>query len=184
MQGLFFDRRAFLTSYDPTHDADDKNLSALLGAAIPVCAGINLEYFFSTADNSRYGSGTKLPHNVTSLIGVMNGHSSDLLTGLPSQMIEIHEPVRSLFIVETTPERFMNAMSRIPHLNSFVKNHWIRLVTMDPETKQFFVYRGNTFEPYHAEGVQVPIVKRSRDWYEGKMDHLPVAVIERDEVAA
>jgi uncharacterized protein YbcC (UPF0753/DUF2309 family) len=36
-------------------------LAALLGAAGPVCAGINLEYYFSYVDNERYGSGTKLP---------------------------------------------------------------------------------------------------------------------------
>ena len=33
-------------------------------------------------DNERYGCGTKLPHNVTGLIGVMNGTCSDLRTGL------------------------------------------------------------------------------------------------------
>jgi uncharacterized protein YbcC (UPF0753/DUF2309 family) len=42
----------------------------------------------------RYGCGTKLPHNVTSLLGVMDGAQSDLRTGLPWQMVEIHEPTR------------------------------------------------------------------------------------------
>lgn len=177
VRGLFLDRRAFLTSYDPLQDEGDIFLSALLGAALPVCGGINLEYYFSTVDNDRYGSGTKLPHNVTSLIGVMNGHSSDLLTGLPSQMIEIHEPVRSLFIVETTPERFLNALSRIPHLANLVTNHWVRVVTLDPVTSQMHVYRKEGFEPYDPGNVQLPLVKRSCDWYQGKMDHLPVAMV-------
>ncbi len=184
VRGLFLDRRAFLTSYDPLQDADDLFLSSLLAAALPVCGGINLEYYFSTVDNERYGSGTKLPHNVTSLIGVMNGHSSDLLTGLPSQMIEIHEPVRSLFIVETTPERFLNALSRIPHLSNLVENHWVRIVTLDPLSGQMHVYRKEGFEPYHPENVQIPLVKRSMDWYQGKMDHLPVAIIEEGMMTA
>ena len=34
----------------------------------------------------------------------MDGAASDLRTGLPWQMVEIHEPVRLLFIIETTPE--------------------------------------------------------------------------------
>lgn len=34
----------------------------------------------------------------------MNGNSSDLRTGLPLQMVEIYEPVRSLFVIETTVE--------------------------------------------------------------------------------
>ncbi len=76
-----------------------------MAAVVPVCAGISLEYYFSFVDNDRYGCGTKLPHNVTSLVGVMDGHASDLRTGLPWQMVEIHEPVRILFVVETTPER-------------------------------------------------------------------------------
>ena len=101
-RGLFFDRRAFLVSYDATQDPEDDSLARLLGAAVPVCAGISLEYYFSFVDNEGYGCGTKLPHNVTGLVGVMNGHASDLRTGLPWQMVELHEPVRILFIIETT----------------------------------------------------------------------------------
>ena len=71
---------------------------------MPVCAGISLEYYFSYVDNEGYGCGTKLPHNITGLIGVMNGHASDLRTGLPLQMVEVHEPVRILFVIETTPD--------------------------------------------------------------------------------
>src|SRR5581483_1742620 len=96
-RGLFLDRRAFLVSYDANQDPDDASLSALLAAVVPVCAGISLEYYFSFVDNDRYGCGTKLPHNVTGLVGVMDGHASDLRTGLPWQMVEIHEPVRILF---------------------------------------------------------------------------------------
>jgi uncharacterized protein YbcC (UPF0753/DUF2309 family) len=36
----------------------------------PVCSGINLQYFFSYVDPPGWGSGTKLPHNITSLLGV------------------------------------------------------------------------------------------------------------------
>lgn len=184
VRGLFFDRRAFLTSYDPQFDPDDTNLTALMSAALPVCGGINLEYYFSSVDNVRFGSGTKLPHNVTSLIGVMNGNSSDLLTGLPSQMIEIHEPVRSLFVIETTPARLMNALSRLPHMDNFVTNHWIRVATLDPESGEIHVYRGNSFEPREKSTASIPTVARSSNWYQGRMDHLPVAVIEKGMVTA
>ena len=104
-RGLFLDRRAFLVSYDADQDPGDRSLAALMAAVVPVCAGISLEYYFSFVDNDRYGCGTKLPHNVTGLVGVMDGHASDLRTGLPWQMVEIHEPVRILFVIETTPER-------------------------------------------------------------------------------
>ena len=102
-RGLFLDRRAFLTSYDPTQDdAESTILTRILQAVFPVCAGINLEYYFSYVDNTGWGCGTKLPHNVAALLGVMDGAASDLRTGLPWQMVEIHEPVRILFIIETT----------------------------------------------------------------------------------
>ena len=81
-------------------------------AAIPVCAGISLEYFFSSVDCRGYGCGSKLPHNVASLLGVMEGPCSDLRTGLPWQMVEIHEPVRILFVIETTPEKMFSIMER------------------------------------------------------------------------
>ena len=92
--GLFLDRRAFLSSYDPTRDPSGETLVAVLRAVVPVCAGINLEYYFSRLDPRRYGAGTKLPHNVNGLLGVCNGIESDLLNGLPTQMTEIHDPVR------------------------------------------------------------------------------------------
>ena len=48
-RGLFLDRRAFLTSYDPTQDdADATDPDAHpRRRSFPVCAGINLEYYFS-----------------------------------------------------------------------------------------------------------------------------------------
>ncbi len=103
-RGLFLDRRAFLVSYDPTRDPSGETLANLLNAVGPVGAGINLEYYFSFVDRIGYGAGTKLPHNIVGLIGVMDGHLSDLRTGLPWQMVEIHEPVRLLTIVEAKPE--------------------------------------------------------------------------------
>jgi uncharacterized protein YbcC (UPF0753/DUF2309 family) len=110
-RGLFLDRRAFLNSYDPTQDdADATILTRVLQAAVPVCAGISLEYYFSYVDNLGYGCGTKLPHNITALLGVMDGAASDLRTGLPWQMVEIHEPVRLLFVVETRPETMLRIL--------------------------------------------------------------------------
>src|SRR5690606_14867778 len=77
-RGLFLDRRAFLVSYDPGGDPTGELLADLLAAVGPVCAGINLEYYFSRIDPAGYGCGTKLPHNIAGLLGVMDGHASDL----------------------------------------------------------------------------------------------------------
>ncbi len=176
-KGLFMDRRAFLVSYDGTRDADDSGLARLLGAVVPVCAGINLEYYFSFVDNERYGCGTKLPHNITGLVGVMNGPESDLRTGLPWQMVEIHEPVRILFVVETTPERVMAVFNANPQLSEFLENRWIRLATMDPETGVVHVRRGGSFEKLEAPLEALPEAKTSFGWFGGKLRHLPLAHI-------
>ncbi len=183
-RGLFLDRRAFLVSYDPDADPEDRALARVLAAVIPVCAGINLEYYFSTVDNEVYGSGTKLPHNITGLVGVMNGFQGDLRTGLPLQTVELHEPVRVLFVVETTPQRLMGVVNANPELAEFVGNRWIRLATMDPESGHMQVCRGGgQFEPLEGDEEPLPVTPDSRTWYQGKAGHLPVARIEPMEAA-
>ncbi len=178
-RGLFMDRRAFLVSYDATKDPADESLARVLGAAIPVCGGINLEYYFSTVDNEVYGSGTKLPHNITGFVGVMNGFQGDLRTGLPLQTVEIHEPVRLLFIVETTPRRLMSVVKASKELAEFVCNRWIRIATMDPDDGHIEIYRGNdVFEPLEGDEEPLPITPSSVAWYRGRSENLPLARIE------
>ena len=182
-QGLFLDRRAFLVSYDATQDSTDGSLSALLGAAVPVCAGISLEYYFSFVDNDRYGCGTKLPHNVTSLVGVMDGHASDLRTGLPWQMVEIHEPVRILFVVETTPNRLERVINASASLKQLVENRWIRVATIDPLSGRVHVRRDSGFEEFHEALERLPVALSSHEWYAGKLQHLPMAWIQAPQTA-
>ncbi|MDQ1473181.1 MAG: uncharacterized protein QOJ99_4661, partial [Bryobacterales bacterium] len=176
-KGLFLDRRSFLVSYDATLDAGDEGLARLLGAAVPVCAGINLEYYFSFVDNEGYGCGTKLPHNITGLIGVMNKPESDLRTGLPWQMVEIHEPVRILFVVETTPERVTKVFAANPQLSELLENRWIRLATIDPDSGEVHVRRGGTFEKLDVPAEELPSARVSSDWFGGKIRHLSLARI-------
>ncbi len=183
-RGLFLDRRAFLVSYDPDADPSDQALARVLAAVVPVCAGINLEYYFSTVDNEVYGSGTKLPHNITGLVGVMNGFQGDLRTGLPLQTVELHEPVRVLFVIETTPQRLMAVVRANPELVEFVGNRWIRVATMDPADGRIQIYRGgDVFEPLTGDEEPLPVTPDSRTWYQGKAGHLPLARIEPSQAA-
>src|SRR6185312_16495004 len=161
---LFLDRRAFLTSYDPTQDDDEQGiLTRILQAVFPVCAGINLEYYFSRVDNSGFGSGTKLPHNLAALLGVMDGAASDLRTGLPWQMVEIHEPVRSLFIIETTPEAMLRIMDRDEGIGRLCRNNWIQLAVQDPQTGAISQFRDGAFRRYEAQASVLPKVGSSVD---------------------
>lgn len=183
-RGLFMDRRAFLASYDPAQDdAMGSTLAGVLAAVIPVCAGISLEYYFSCVDPQGYGSGSKLPHNIASLLGVMEGASGDLRPGLSLQMIEIHEPMRCLFVIETTPE----IMNRIMEVNSTIgrlcRNDWVQLAVMSPETGDVQLYRDGRFEPYVPETVELPQVASSIDWYRGWRDHLGFTAIDDPQIA-
>ncbi len=183
-RGLFMDRRCFLTSYDPTtDDASTSILMRIMQAVIPVCGGISLEYYFSTVDNVGYGCGTKLPHNITSLIGVMEGAASDLRTGLSQQMVEIHEPVRILFIVETKPESILSIMDRNTLIKTTIRNRWVQIATLDPSSNQIHLFQDDQFEPYEAGPHVLPTVPVSRDWYRGWREPLGFSKVEAKAVA-
>jgi uncharacterized protein YbcC (UPF0753/DUF2309 family) len=178
-RGIFLDRRVLLPSYDHSIDPEGQILTRIMGAAVPVCAGINLEYYFSTVDNERLGAGTKLPHNVTGLVGVMDGRCSDLRTGLPKQMVEIHEPVRLLTLVEAPPNVVLQVLDRLPEVKRLAENGWILLGCSPPDSGEFYRFRkGVGFEPWPVEEGTVPHATQSEPWFRGKREHLPAALID------
>lgn len=147
-KGLFLDRRAFLNSYDYTTDPGGDILTAVMRPIGLVCGGINLEYYFSRVDNIKMGAGTKLPHNVMGLFGVANSSDGDLRPGLPWQMIEVHDPVRLLVIVEHRPDIVLKAIQSSPEVFEWYKNEWVHIAALHPEEKQFYYFRNGTFVPY------------------------------------
>jgi uncharacterized protein len=171
------DRRAFLISYDPTIDPDHGILERILAAAGPVGAGISLEYFFSSVDNERYGCGTKLPHNVIGLLGIMNGHKSDLRTGLPLQMVELHEPMRLLVICESTPEALLQIAGKQAEVRELVVNRWIQLASVDPNTGAMHIFTDAGFIPYEPDTQGIERYPDSASRHGMHRDHLtPVMV--------
>jgi uncharacterized protein YbcC (UPF0753/DUF2309 family) len=178
-RGLHLDRRPFLVSYDPTIDSNHAVLERILAAVGPVGAGISLEYYFSSVDNDNFGCGTKLPHNVTGLIGVMNGHQGDLRTGLPLQMVELHEPMRLLLIVDATPDALLAVAGRQAEVAELVVNEWVQLVSADPETGVMAVFEGGRFVPYEAAPALLPVVEQSAEWHMRTRDHLTPALVRR-----
>ncbi|MCZ7686547.1 MAG: DUF2309 domain-containing protein [Sandaracinaceae bacterium] len=167
-RGLFFDRRAFLVSYDPTRDPSGAVLERLLGAVVPVVAGISLEYWFGYVDPIGYGCGTKLPHNVTSLLGVMDGAASDLRTGLPWQMLEIHEPVRLTMVIEREPLELERILRASPTLSRLVLNRWITLACLDPSGAALFHYGPHGLARYEPERPLEAVVGGSVSAYRGE----------------
>jgi uncharacterized protein YbcC (UPF0753/DUF2309 family) len=178
IRGLYLDRRPFLMSYDPTQDDEEATiLGLILGAVVPVCSGINLQYTLSYIDNVGWGSGTKLPHNITSLLGVMDGASSDLRPGLPWQGLDIHDPMRLLFVLETTEQAIRKIMDRNETVRNILLNEWAQLALLDPQSGEIKVYRDDRFLPYRPESLILPHASSSLDWYRGWREHLDFAYI-------
>jgi len=183
-QRVFLDRRTFVISYDPTQDPDGAFLERILLAVGPVGAGINLEYYFSTVDPKKYGCDTKVPHNVTGMIGVMEGAHSDLRTGLPAQMTEIHEPMRLQLIVEARMEVLGEIYGRQPAIQQLLDGAWVHLIAMDPDSGAFNMFvPGTGFVLWDKALQPIPEVGSSFECYKGKVDFIPPAII-REPAAA
>jgi uncharacterized protein YbcC (UPF0753/DUF2309 family) len=174
---LFLDRRAFMNSYDYRIDLDGKLLFGIMKPLGPVCGGINLEYFFSRVDNQKLGAGTKLPHNVMGLFGVANGIDGDLRPGLPSQMIEVHDPVRLLIIVEHFPEVVLKTIQKAPDMYEWFINEWVHLATINPETKELSVFQDGNFTPYQPLTKKIETVEDITPVLETHDENLPVYAI-------
>ena len=166
-----------MNSYDYKIDLDGKILTNIMKPLGPVCGGINLEYYFSRVDNQKLGAGTKLPHNVMGLFGVANGIDGDLRPGLPSQMIEVHDPVRLLIIVEHFPEVVLNVIKSVDAMYEWFINEWINLVAVNPETNQMFLFKEGEFIPYEPIPQKIETVKDITPILENTLDNIPVYLI-------
>ena len=147
-KGLFLDRRAFLNSYNYKTDLNGDLLVGVMKPLGPVCGGINLEYYFSRVDNQKLGAGTKLPHNVMGLFGVANSSDGDLRPGLPWQMIEVHDPVRLLIIVEHFPEIVLKTIQNTPEMYEWFINEWVHVAAIHPETNDIYYFKDGNFNLY------------------------------------
>jgi uncharacterized protein len=145
-QGINFEGRTFLHSYDHAQDPDGKYLEIIMTAPMIVTNWINMEHYFSTVDPMVYGAGSKVYHNVVGNIGVMYGSQSDLCVGLPIQTVfngdkPYHEPMRLFAIIEAPLERISSIVGRHNILQRLTGNRWINLVAIEPDTKKFFLFR-------------------------------------------
>lgn len=178
---IFLDRRSFLHSYDYTCDPKGTYLLNILKAVTPVCGGINLEYYFSRIDNARLGAGSKLPHNVMGLVGVANGMDGDLRTGLPQQMVNIHDPLRLLMIIEHYPDIVLNVIQQHAPTYEWYQNNWVHLAIVHPDTKKITVFRDGKCVPYEPLCNQLRVVTHEKEkmrTIESTYENLSVYIVE------
>lgn len=130
--------RSFLHSYDWMQDEDGGSLETILTAPMVVAQWINTQYLLSTIDNVAYGSGSKITHNVTGKIGVMQGNGSDLMHGLPLQSVmstdelTYHQPQRLLTLVYAPRDLVYSIIEKQTILKTLFFNEWVHLVVIEP----------------------------------------------------
>lgn len=144
-KGLDIGGRSFLHSYDSSSDPEGAILEKIMTAPLVVGEWINMQYYTSATDPWKYGSGSKVIHNIVAGIGVMYGAQSDLATGLPLQTVNngevhFHEPMRLLTIIEAAPSIIAGIIARHAILQQFFHNEWVNLVARDPQTSEFRRY--------------------------------------------
>jgi hypothetical protein len=113
----------------------------------------------------------------------MDGAESDLRTGLPWQMLEVHEPVRLSIVVEVQVSVLRRIVDEDPELRQLVGGGWIFLAALDPSSATLVELDGRS-RPY-APGRAQPVTRGgSHRHYEGRRGHLPFATIEPYDGAA
>jgi len=158
---LSLDGRAFLHSYDYRVDPKRRLLQNILTGPLVVGQWINMEHYFSAVDNERFGSGSKVYHNVACRFGVMTGNLSDLRTGLPAQTVHergfpYHQPLRLITVIEAPFEHARCAVEAVLAVKYLVRNGWIRLMVIDPESGSVFIYEDGDWRTEHCTGESNP----------------------------
>jgi uncharacterized protein YbcC (UPF0753/DUF2309 family) len=132
--------RAFLHDYDWRLDTDRSVLTLIMTAPMVVTNWINLQYYASTVDNHRYGSGNKVLHNVVGgNLGVFEGNGGDLRIGLPMQSLHdgttlVHRPLRLSVFIEAPREPIDAVIGAHEVVQDLIHGQWLHLLRIDPET--------------------------------------------------
>ena len=129
--------RAFLHDYDWRQDSEGSVLELIMTAPMVVAHWINLQYFTSTTDNLRFGSGNKLLHNVVGgHIGVFEGNGGDLRIGLARQSLHngqqwMHRPLRLHVVIEAPQAMIDRVIEAHAVVRDLVQHGWLHLLRLD-----------------------------------------------------
>ena len=131
--------RSFLHDYDWRKDHNFNTLELIMTAPMIVTNWINLQYYASTVDNSFYGSGNKLLHNVVGEnIGVFEGNGGDLRIGLAMQSLHDgkhwrHQPVRMSVYIAAPRDAILNIVQKHSAVAELIDNDWLTVFQWDAE---------------------------------------------------
>lgn len=138
--------RSFLHDYDWRTDCDGTVLELIMTAPMIVTHWINMQYYASTVDNRRYGSGNKVLHNVVGgHIGVFEGNGGDLRIGLPLQSLHdgqnwTHTPLRLSVFIEAPRAAIEAVIAKHALVQNLLDHRWLYLFRIDTETNAIESY--------------------------------------------
>ena len=101
---------------------------------------INMQYYASVVDNTTYGSGNKVLHNVVGgRLGVFEGNGGDLRIGLPMQSLHDgehwqHAPLRLSVFIEAPQAAIDSIIAKHAVVRQLVHNQWLHLFQIDAPT--------------------------------------------------
>ena len=139
--------RAFLHEYEWQRDKEFAVLESILTAPMVVANWINLQYFASTVDPERFGSGDKTLHNVVGgNVGVYEGGGGDLRIGLAKQSVHdgtdwVHEPLRLAVYVEAPASAIDSIIEKHSIVRALVEHEWLFLHRIDSSNSSVHVRR-------------------------------------------
>ncbi len=145
--------RSFLHEYRHQEDEGFNVLELIMTAPMVVTHWINLQYYASTVDNVRYGSGDKVLHNVVGgHLGVFEGNGGDLRIGLPMQSVHdgsqwVHTPLRLSVFIEAPRSAITLVLEKHAHVRALVSNGWLSLFQLDEEQGVVFEYHEGRWRP-------------------------------------
>jgi uncharacterized protein YbcC (UPF0753/DUF2309 family) len=140
--------KSFLHSYDYAQDPNGDLLFTIMTAPMVVTQMINAQYYFSTVDNNKFGSGNKITQNIVGKIGVMQGNASDLMTGLSLQSVrstdtENYHDAKRLQVMIHAPRTMVEGLiAKADVLQRLFFNEWLKLIILDPTDKCLYKLEG------------------------------------------
>ena len=144
--GLDLQGRAFLHNYAWENDTEFAILELIMTAPMIVTNWINMQYYASSVDPDRYGSGSKILHNVVGeRIGVFEGNGGDLRIGLPWQSVHngdhlMHTPLRLSVMIEAPQTAIDAIIQKHASVKNLVENGWLHLFQINAATNTIYFY--------------------------------------------
>jgi uncharacterized protein YbcC (UPF0753/DUF2309 family) len=78
-------------------------------------------------------------------------------------MVEIHEPIRNMTIVEAPLERVKKIFDNHGRLKNILYNHWMRLCVFDPESNTWYLFKEHEFQKLEVEKLAIKYFKTSKE---------------------